>query len=177
MSIISDIMMTPVGSGGSSPIAAAGLGFESASSPYGTSLTAPGDTYRGIGSSLFNQGNIAAEDFTRGEVSADNALTRQLYALQKEQEFNLNEAQKAFDRQVDFAKNSYGYAVESMKKAGLNPVLAYQQGALSTPSSSSATSSGDRVGSSSYRPSYSRDPLVDVLSGVTKIVSGLVAAL
>lgn len=152
----------------------------------GVSYQPLGSTWRGIGSSWFNANNVAKEDWVRGEQSADNAHARQMAALKAEQDFNSSEAQKSRDYNSSEAEkarqfekelrdSSYLSMVEQMKKVGINPVLAFQQGgasASSVPSaSSSPASSGSSHGSrSSYQAKSRHDPLPDVL----KLVAGLV---
>ena len=52
--------------------------------------------------------------------------------------FTSAEAQKNRDWQERLSNTAYQRAVEDMKKAGLNPYLAYSQGGASTPSGSTA---------------------------------------
>lgn len=97
--------------------------------------------YRGIGGDWFNAENIAREDWQRGEQSADLALQRSMYQQEAANQFNATEAQKQRDFEERMAKNSYTYAVEDMKRAGLNPILAYSQGGASVPNGAAASSS------------------------------------
>lgn len=122
------------------------------SAPTGVSMAPVGNTYRGLGSDWFNNRNIAAEDWQRAEQSANNAMYRDLYlqnAMNKytsgenalSREFNSREAQKDRDWQERMSNTSYQRVVEDLKLAGLNPILAYDNGGASTPSGSSASSS------------------------------------
>lgn len=58
----------------------------------------------------------------------------------QQQSYNSAEAQKNRDWQEYMSNTAYQRAMEDMKKAGLNPILAYQQGGASTPAGGQATS-------------------------------------
>lgn len=120
----------------------------------GAFQTSPvGGTWRGILSSWFNAENVAKEDWLRSEQSAYNAYLREAI-----------EAQKNRDFQERMSNTAYQRAIADMKKAGINPVLAYSQGGADTPSGDSASAR------SSYSPSVSSDPFGSVL----KVIAGLV---
>lgn len=97
----------------------------------------------------------------------DEAYSQYQSAL--EREFNAEQAQINRDWQEKMSNTAYQRAVKDMQAAGLNPLLAYQQGGASTGSGSTAsTGSGSRASQ--------RDPLgffKDLLDGVSKIVGGL----
>lgn len=59
-----------------------------------------------------------------------------------------NSAQALADRQFQehMSSTAYQRAVEDMRKAGLNPILAYAQGGASTPGGSGATITGASIG-------------------------------
>lgn len=144
----------------------------SGSMPSGFSTEASGGTWRGIGSSWFNASNVAKEDWVRSEQSANNAYFRQLDLDEHAREFNSAEAQKERDWAQMMRKTAYQDTVESMRAAGINPILAYSQGSVSTPSGSSA-SAGSGSSSGGYRPSGYSDPM----NGVLKLVAGLISTL
>jgi hypothetical protein len=54
-------------------------------------------------------------------------------------DFNSNEAVKNRAYQTDMSNTSYQRSMDDMRKAGLNPMLAYSQGGASTPGGSSAS--------------------------------------
>lgn len=63
--------------------------------------------------------------------------------------FNSTEAMKNREWQEHMSNTAYQRAVEDMKKAGLNPILAFQNGGASTPGGSAATISGASMGAPS----------------------------
>lgn len=76
--------------------------------------------------------------------------------------FNASEAEKARQWQENMANTSYQRTMADMQKAGLNPILAYQQGASTVPTTMSATASSlssglsaSHSGSSSASASHS----------------------
>ena len=60
--------------------------------------------------------------------------------------YNGAEALANRDFQERMSNTSYQRAVEDMKKAGLNPILAYANGGASTPGGSGATITGASMG-------------------------------
>lgn len=74
------------------------------------------------------------------------------YEAQKNREFNALEAEKnrAFNKEM--AEKQYQIAVEDLKKAGLNPYLAYSNGGNNVASSSPASGNSASVGSRGSTP-------------------------
>ncbi len=126
-----------------------------------------GNTYRGIGSSWFNAENVAREDWVRDLQSQYNSYLMSMSQQSAQNKFNADEAQKARDFEERLSNTAYQRAVADMKSAGINPVLAYSNGAsgASTPSGSAA-SSGSGGSYSGYKPSGNRDPLMSLLQAI-----------
>lgn len=132
-----------------------------------------GNAYRNIGSSLFNQNAVSKEDWKRDEQAATNAFLRDMAQMSVQNQFSSDEAQKQRDFEERMSSTAYQRVVEDMKKSGINPVLAYQQGGSSTPSGASASSSSVSRGVSRGGHYYD-DPLTSLLGTVFSFVGGLI---
>lgn len=103
--------------------------------------------------------NSSAEqaELNRAFNSAEAELARKFQAI---------ENQKNRDFTERMANTSYVRAVKDLQKAGLNPILAYQQGGASSPSSASSVTSSQ----ASYSVG-SGDSISDVVNALANLVS------
>lgn len=74
----------------------------------------------------------------KGQQDANDAQAEQ---AQLNRDFNSAEAAKTREWQQNMRQTQYQTAVSDLKAAGLNPMLAYQQGGAGTPSGATASSS------------------------------------
>lgn len=142
----------------------------SSSSPY---VSPDGNTWRGIGSSWFNAENVAREDFYRQQQ-----MLQYQQQLQKDYSKYSAEIQKDLNKQLsdlqrDLRKTAYQDTVDSMKAAGLNPVLAYQNGAMQASSGSGGSVSSSSFGSSVDNSNRDKGEGT-LLLGVVKLIAGLI---
>lgn len=121
-------------------------------------LISPSTTYRGPFSSWFNQSGIIDEDL-KHQVELYDIMVNS----------NREDAQAARDFAERMSNTSYQRAVEDLKKAGLNPILAYSQGGASTPSVT-----GNSASMPSLSSSDSSDPINSLLSSVLRLVAGYI---
>lgn len=93
-------------------------------------------------------------DFNASEAEKARLWQESMTASQNQ--FNAAEAEKARSWQESMRNSAYQATMADMQKAGLNPILAYSQGASATPVASSATASSvGSTSSGSHSGSYS----------------------
>lgn len=144
-----------------------------------------GDTWRGLGSDWFNESGKAEEDWKREQQAAQNQLYRDLYMFEQEKDF----AREQFKSEKDFAREqwqwekdmsdtAYQRAVQDMKKAGINPVMAVNQGGASTPTgvSASARVASASRSSSGYRGSSYNPNTTGFLTSIISLIAGIYGA-
>lgn len=92
---------------------------------------------------------IQAQKFNAEEAAKARDFSAR--EAEKSRAFNAEEAAKAFNREKDLFSNRYQIQVDDLKKAGLNPALAYNLGAgtLSSPSASSSPAVSSTANASS----------------------------
>lgn len=131
------------------------------------------DAYRGFGSSWFNAKDISAEDFRRDLYKMDsaNAFSAQQSALDRQ--FQSDEAAKNRQWQEEFAATTYQRQIADMKKAGINPIMAFNTSANLAPGGGVASGGTARSGSIANGSSQNVDGLGQLVSAALQIGAGL----
>lgn len=91
--------------------------------------------------SYSQSGTNANEARMWSALMADWAWQRDMEAMNKQMDFNREEAQKQRDWQAEMANSIYTRSVKNMKEAGINPILAYNMGLSGASVGTGATAS------------------------------------
>lgn len=106
------------------------------------------------------------------QLTGDLDFQRQLDLMQIEHSFSAEEAKKNRDYQTEMSNTAYQRAVEDLRKAGLNPYLAYQQGGASSPAGSFATTGSRSSHSTGGQFMNSATQFVNtVMNNATKLIT------
>lgn len=124
-----------------------------------------------------NATNIAKEDYDRQmeqmKYSNDNAAKE----AQKQRDWSSAEAQKQRDYDERMVKDYYVNMVQGLKKAGINPILAFQNGVSQMPAAHGYSASGG-ASAGSYSSAYKgyvsdTQSLAYMINGIMQIAAGL----
>lgn len=135
--------------------------------------------YRSLFGDWINAEQISREDFMRSEQQAQNAMYRDLAVMDIANDFNAKEAQKQRAFEERLSNTSYQRAVEDMKKAGINPIMALSNGGADVPTGSSASASPSRSTGGRYTPTNANTTgaitgIAGLFIGLGKLFSGLI---
>lgn len=149
--------------------------------PQSTSTDALKSLIEQLGTTSYQANMLSAQSAAQAMAhsSAEAAKNRDFqYNIWKQTNaFNAAEAQKSRDWQEQMSNTAYQRAMADMRAAGLNPILAYQQGGASSPTgaqASSTTLSGSMGTGYSYQAAQESNNILKIISAIS---SGAVALL
>lgn len=132
----------------------------------------PSDDYMSYLQGLFSslgQENDLNRRFNEEQARINREFNR--LEAEKARAFNSAEAEKSRQWSKEMSDTAYQRAVLDLQMAGLNPILAYQQGSASSPTSSSASSSPASGQNASYNVGGG-DTFSDLLNSFANLLSG-----
>lgn len=148
-------------------------GFDISPSSFSSNVEdSPSDDYMSYLQGLFTslgQENDLNRKFNEEQARINREFNR--LEAEKSRAFNSDEAEKSRQWSEQMSNTSYQRAVLDLQKAGLNPILAYQQGGASSPTSSSASSSPASGQNASYNVGGG-DTFGDLLNAFSNLLSG-----
>ena len=88
----------------------------------------------------------------------------QINGTWQNQQFNAQEAEKAYERQKEMAQNQYQWAVQDMEAAGLNPAMMYASGG----SGNTAPSAPSAAGTNTHA--------MNIVGGISNLINAITNA-